>query len=234
VVAGLDSPHYHIQIPIRVARCLITTDLILDSRLALFHRSERWLAVADLHYGYEISQRQRGYLFPFWGMQTIEDRLRELVRDYEPASLILVGDIVHSGVVESEAMRFLADLARLGPDLFLVRGNHDRGLRQLNLQNSIVVGSYLFHHGHFLADCDPNTVQIVGHFHPSWMFADDAGNRLRLPALVRVDNQIVLPAFSPWAAGGRLTLQTDGELWVCSKNRVFRVPGETKTMTNDR
>jgi len=120
-----------------VARCLITTDLILDSRLALFHRSERWLALADLHYGYEISQRQRGYLLPFWGMQTTEDRLRELVRDYEPASLILVGDIVHSGVVESEAMRFLADLARLGPDLFLVRGNHDRGLRQLNLQTPL-------------------------------------------------------------------------------------------------
>jgi putative SbcD/Mre11-related phosphoesterase len=217
-----------------VARCFITPDLVLDSRLALFHRSERWLAVADLHYGYEISQRQRGYLFPFWGMQTIEDRLRELVRDYTPASLVLVGDIVHSGVVETEAMRFLADLARLGPDLLLVRGNHDRGLRQLKLQNSIVVGSHLFHHGHLLTDCVPNTMQIIGHFHPSWIFADGAGNRLRLPALVRVANQIVLPAFSPWAAGGRLTLQAPAELWACSKNRVFRVPGEAAAMTNDK
>jgi putative SbcD/Mre11-related phosphoesterase len=209
-----------------MARCFIAPKLILDSRLALFHSSERWLAVADLHYGYEVSQRQRGFLLPFWGMQTIEDRLHELVRDYAPTALILLGDIIHSGVAEGEAMRFLANLALLGPELLLIRGNHDRGLRQLKLQSSVALGPYLFHHGHLPMDCEPHIVQIVGHLHPSWLFSDGAGNRLRLPALVRVTNQIILPAFSPWAAGGRLALETPLELWVCSKTRVFRVSGE--------
>ncbi|MBA2585818.1 MAG: hypothetical protein H0U99_04970 [Chthoniobacterales bacterium] len=42
-------------------------NLILDSRLALFHERESWMAVADLHFGYEISQRAAGRFLPFWG-----------------------------------------------------------------------------------------------------------------------------------------------------------------------
>jgi putative SbcD/Mre11-related phosphoesterase len=221
---SLGIGHFAIGHQRPMAQCLIAPELILDSRLALFHRSKRWLAIADLHYGYEISQRQRGYLLPFWGMQTIEDRLHELVHEYAPSSLVLVGDIIHSGVAESAAMHFLANLERLGPELLLIRGNHDRGLRQLKLQNSVALGSYLFHHGHLRIDCDPGSIQIVGHFHPTWLFSDGAGSRLRLPVLARVADQIILPAFSPWAAGGRLALETSPELWVCSKNRVFRVP----------
>jgi uncharacterized protein len=57
-------------------------DVLLDGRLALFHKPEGWLAVADLHFGYELSQRAAGNLFPLWGMQTIEKRLEKLLREY--------------------------------------------------------------------------------------------------------------------------------------------------------
>ena len=76
-------------------RALIAESVLLDSRLALFHEQERWLAVADLHFGYELSQRVAGRLVPFWGMESIETRLRQLVCDYNPATLILLGDLVH-------------------------------------------------------------------------------------------------------------------------------------------
>ena len=41
--------------------------VILDSRLALYGKRGRWLAVSDLHYGYEIRRRARGGLWPMWG-----------------------------------------------------------------------------------------------------------------------------------------------------------------------
>ncbi len=49
-------------------RVAIAPNVLLDGRLALFHEVERWLAVADLHFGYELSQRAAGRLMPLWGM----------------------------------------------------------------------------------------------------------------------------------------------------------------------
>lgn len=73
----------------------VAEHVILDGRLALFHETQRWLAVADLHFGYEWSQRAAGRLMPLWGMDSIEQRLAELIRDYKPRHLIVVGDLVH-------------------------------------------------------------------------------------------------------------------------------------------
>ena len=76
------------------AQALIAKSVLLDSRLALFHEEERWLAIADLHFGFELSQRVVGRLVPFWGMESIETRLCQLLRDYHPATLILLGDLI--------------------------------------------------------------------------------------------------------------------------------------------
>ena len=88
-------------------------DVLLDGRLALFHERERWLAVSDLHFGYELSQRAAGNLFPLWGMQTIENRLEELLRDYNPAGLIILGDLVHDRAAAREVERLIKQLQAL-------------------------------------------------------------------------------------------------------------------------
>src|SRR6185295_10089776 len=62
-------------------QALIGRNVVLDGRLALFHRRQRWLAVADLHFGYELSQRVAGRLWPMWGMTTVEGRLHQLIAD---------------------------------------------------------------------------------------------------------------------------------------------------------
>ncbi len=66
----------------------------LDPRLALFHEKSRWLAIADVHFGYEISRRAAGGLWPMRGMETIQERFESLLNDYEPLTVILAGDIV--------------------------------------------------------------------------------------------------------------------------------------------
>src|SRR5205085_11317642 len=80
--------------PLRPNQALVADEILLDGRLALFHRTERWLAVADLHIGYELSQRAAGALVPLWGMATISERLTELGNEYEPSRVIILGDLV--------------------------------------------------------------------------------------------------------------------------------------------
>ena len=110
-------------------RVLVAPDTVRDARLALYHRVERWLAVADVHFGYEVSQRAAGALFPMWGMDGVEDRLRTLVEAYRPAQLIVAGDFVHNRDARTEAaglVRRLREMLGGNGELVLVAGNHDR------------------------------------------------------------------------------------------------------------
>ena len=66
--------------PFSQSQALIAESVLLDSRLALFHEQEKWLAIADLHFGFELSQRLAGRLVPLWGMESIETRLSQLLR----------------------------------------------------------------------------------------------------------------------------------------------------------
>lgn len=202
---------------------LVAPEVILDGRLALFHQEERWLAVADLHFGYELSQRTAGRLMPMWGMSSVEARLMELLRDYKPLHLVIVGDVVHDRAAADEAARLIARLAEFCEPVVLA-GNHDRQLGgALALQDSWQSGRYYFHHGHCEKELG-QLVQIIGHHHPAGTITDGAGLRLKLPAFVQQRSCWVLPAFSPWAAGGSWDADTESRIWLCTPKRVLRLP----------
>jgi metallophosphoesterase superfamily enzyme len=96
--------------PFSQSQALIAESVLLDSRLALFHEQEKWLAIADLHFGFELSQRAAGRLVPLWGMESIETRLRQLLYDYRPATLVLLGDLVHYKNGEREFFSLVTSL----------------------------------------------------------------------------------------------------------------------------
>ena len=208
------------------AQALIAKSVLLDSRLALFHEEERWLAIADLHFGFELSQRVAGRLVPFWGMESIETRLRQLLHDYHPATLILLGDLVHD---QTAAREFFSLVIRLREqcDVVLLAGNHDAQIKRLNvdLRDSFVTDQFEFHHG----DCarkQNGRIQIIGHFHPAATLHDGAGLRLKFPALVQESHCWILPAFSPWAAGTEWTEREQSHIWLCTPQRILLVGRE--------
>jgi metallophosphoesterase superfamily enzyme len=218
----------------RVAdRVLVAPDVLLDSRLALFHRAERWLAVADLHYGYELSLRAVGALTPLWGMDEIEARLRALLAEYRPAQLVLCGDLVHSRASRDE---FRALLGRLrahpdgdGCEMIPLAGNHDRRAFNVGeLRDSFGTPAFFFHHGDQPADgaAVGNRTEILGHYHPAATLSDGAGFQTKLPAFIQASagRRWILPAFSPWAAGGGNNSGAYGagaRVWRCSPRRIF-------------
>ncbi len=206
--------------------------LFLDGRLALVDPEARWLALSDLHFGYEANRRREGGLWPMWGMETIATRLEGLVRDWQPDTLVLVGDIVDGTAAPDEAIAWLARVRDLAPRLILIEGNHDRGpiRRAFDWVESWQIGDIVFEHGHLNRAAPVQGRRVRGHLHPSVNLNDGSGTRLRLPALVveKTSNgasEIILPAFSPWAGGARHP-GTEGRAlrrWACSPQRVFEV-----------
>jgi DNA ligase-associated metallophosphoesterase len=202
-------------------RVKVAKGVLLDGRLALFHEEQRWLAVADLHFGYELSQRAAGNLFPLWGMQTIETRLQELLADYRPRHLVLLGDLVHNQT-GAGALTALLERLRATCDVIVLGGNHDRKLRRSDLAESWRTDGFYFHHGH-CAVKNGGDIQVVGHHHPAGVVRDGAGLRLKLPAFVQQANCWIMPAFSPWAAGAEWPRDEKDRIWLCSPQRILRM-----------
>ena len=202
-------------------RVLVDADTILDARLAIFHRVERWLAVADVHFGYEISQRAAGALFPMWGMDTAEKRLVALLADYRPERLVIVGDFVHDQAAGPAGRRLLTTL-REHTEVVLVAGNHDRGaIAASEMCECYATEQFCFYHGDQAPPAKAaGRREVIGHHHPSGTLSDGAGLALKLPALVEAGSLWVLPAFSPWAAGANGKFGRSRR-WLCSPKRVL-------------
>src|SRR5438270_13964152 len=111
------------------SQALIAESVLLDSRLALFHEQEHWLAIADLHFGFELSQRVARRLVPLWGMESIETRLCQLLHDYDTTTSILLGDLVHDKTAADEFYD-LAARVRGECEVVIITGYHDTQIRR--------------------------------------------------------------------------------------------------------
>ncbi len=200
---------------------LVAPHLLLDSRRALIHETQGWLAVADLHYGYEMQQQQYGAQLPPWGMAQCEETLIELIQDYQPQRLILVGDIMDGKSSAVETHDFLERLDGEVPELICVQGNHDRpALRKTwGLVETHHEEQFTFSHGHRWTEgrwsdveifthsasgrvvgqtgtmSATRTIHITGHEHPAVHLRDSAGQRIKLPALVQ---EQITPRMQRW------------------------------------
>lgn len=223
--------------PVNVQRTSISTqpvrteiqpDIWLDSRLALWVASLRLLVIADLHWGYSASHRARGNLLPWWGDDEIARRLQSLVSDYAPAEMLWLGDIVHAAEGGAGAEAYLR--ASTVP-VTVLAGNHDRRWPTATAR-SAARGRFFFHHGDGAPALPSGCTEVVGHHHPAISWGDAAGSRLKLPALVAASNRLILPAFSPWAAGTPWNdrIGPGDTIWAVTPSRIFaftRPPRQT-------
>lgn len=202
-------------------RFQITDDIWLDARRAAWLPRAGVLAVADLHLGYAWACRREGKLFPVSAPEETIDRLVQLQRDYRPKVLAVLGDIVQRALPIPQLREEFEQLFdRLGQatSLVLIQGNHDRNLNLLfeswkmpvQLLDQLAANTHLLVHG----DGDAaqsvlwqKAVQakdariLMGHEHPATCIGDGVASWAKCPCFLVSDKVIILPAFSPWAAG---------------------------------
>lgn len=237
----------------------ILPDAIFDTRLALFLPTTRTLVVADLHWGYAESHRTTGNLFPAWGDDQLEATLHALLADHAPAELVWLGDSLHATRAAPHARaRAEAFIAASPVPIHVIAGNHDARW-PLASPTPLARGRFVLHHGDRPLPSTPDhpltptpapasdighsslvirhsstpplrdSIEVIGHHHPAYVHRDGAGTRLKLPALVQTPARLILPAFSPWAAGVAWNdrLAPTDTLWAATPRRLLpvRPPG---------
>jgi putative SbcD/Mre11-related phosphoesterase len=194
----------------------------LNGDRTLFLAEERALVVADIHWGYAQSHRRAGNLLPLWGNEATAERLRRLVRHYEPRMMIWLGDSLHKPSDAEAAEDFLEEIAHV--EAIVIAGNHDRKWKRAD-RAEFVLGDYVFHHGHRTRELDPHVVEVIGHLHPAMSLGDGAGLSLKMHALVHGARRIVMPSFSDWSSGTpwREELAEGEKLWLISPKKIWPV-----------
>jgi DNA ligase-associated metallophosphoesterase len=211
----------------------VDEDVLLDARRALFVRSTRTLALADLHLGYAWAHRHAGQLLPVSAQEDSLERITNLIDSHDAREVVLLGDIVHRAVaveaLKAELCKIISTLSeRL--HLVLVAGNHDRHLQKLlvgcglstKISTEFLAGRHLFVHGDTSSDVIANRQAvaarggrvIIGHEHPAITISDGVATRVKCPCFLVGKEIIVLPAFSPWAAGTDVLVYPRMSAWA--------------------
>lgn len=206
---------------IRKVQLATGIEVVLDARRAMVLPSEGLLALADLHLGYSWVQRHRGALMPVTTPETTAARVADLLREYQPRNLVVLGDLVHQATRQpgvEEALHQLAGAIPKEVTWTVCTGNHDRNLdrllgrlpRAVQLVASASMGGCLLHHG----DSEPgrNSAEafslkaaepfhVIGHEHPALRLGDGVATEAKVPCFITSGEVLVVPAFSDWAVG---------------------------------
>jgi hypothetical protein len=187
--------------------------VVVDARRAVWLPEEQALIVADTHLGYAWVQRHRRQLVPL-GVDDTNDRLASLLLDYPARTVVVLGDVVHAAVGQVPLgpilREFCQRLQASERKLVLVLGNHDRGLTDQLRRESLPIlavaeyalGDKILVHG----DQAPETWEsgkliLSGHEHPCVKLSDGVATHVKVPCFLRGPENLILPAFSSWAAG---------------------------------
>jgi putative SbcD/Mre11-related phosphoesterase len=177
------------------------------------------LVVADLHVGRAAAS---DVAFPLGERRDLLARLRDLVADVDPATMVFAGDVLHrfDAVTEQarETVGALVDVCdEAGCAAVFVRGNHDTALDAVrdDVRDAYVVAEepqVVVCHGHEEPPVDADRY-VIGHDHPAITIE---GQR-RPCVLVAADayrgaDVVMLPAFSRVAAGVEINDARGGDL----------------------
>jgi putative SbcD/Mre11-related phosphoesterase len=169
--------------------------------------------VGDLHLGYESALEDEGMFIPRINTQSVREQLNLAIDRYEPARIVLLGDIKHdfrrSSYKAREEVRSIVKLARDAAETVVVKGNHDNYLQNIlsdlgmEAVDYVDIGGYRLEHGHIDSGKRP---VIIGHEHPSVRIPGEMSGGMKLQCYVVARNEgvIVIHPFSPFASGNDL------------------------------
>ncbi|MCA1684819.1 MAG: metallophosphoesterase [Planctomycetia bacterium] len=163
---------------------------------AAIHPGERTAVIADVHLGYEWARAAGGDCVPAHSLAETVARLARILDRAPVTRLVVAGDLVESRRPCLRTARDVSGLARWladrGVELLPLAGNHDPPRRH-PWPSTVGVAGWTVGHGHLPIDA-PRT--LSGHHHPMLRAPG-----VSAPCFLVDESSIVLPAFSPNAAG---------------------------------
>ena len=192
---------------------------------ALWVEQQRLLLIADVHLGKADHLQAHGIAIPSDGERANLQRIEQLSQRWQPAELIVLGDLVHHPKAISSELeqRVVALMDSLNCPITWVEGNHDRRSRLGQLQGQPSQSRQGFWLSHEPEEPPEGQLNICGHLHPVSILRQ-ASDQMRLPcfSLIRSIPRLVLPAFGCLTGG--FPADRSSEQWVVADETVLPLP----------
>jgi len=202
---------------------IIDDGVIISGRSCVYLPDISAVAVSDLHLGYEVYMESEGLFLPRMQLNMEISRIQAILDEYAPEIFIINGDLKQefsrNTPQEWIEIKHLFSLLTERMRVVVVRGNHDNyilniaSLFQIPVVQSCTMDRILFAHGDVLIEGSKARWTIIGHEHPAIRIRDEIGAQTKYPAFISFhDGLLVLPAFSPFAAGTDVATDWSGML----------------------
>ena len=170
---------------------------------ALYWPAERMLVVADLHFEKGSSFARKGIMLPPYDTAATIAALSEVIRAYEPITVITLGDSFHDdGAASRLPDIYRSEIRRLqtGRDWVWIAGNHDPAppaeLGGDHVEQIACAGMVMRHE----PEPGPAPGEICGHLHPAARIRV-RGRTLRRRCFLTDGERLILPAFGAFTGG---------------------------------
>ncbi|WP_027800638.1 ligase-associated DNA damage response endonuclease PdeM [Paraburkholderia dilworthii] len=205
--------------------------LVLSSLRAAFDPALRCLFVADAHLGKDAVFRARGVPVPVGSTADNLMRLDILIAEFEPATLVFLGDLLHAREAHSDETLNALHVWRArhaSLQVVLVEGNHDRHAGALPSTLNVDYVQEPWRIGPWALCHHPQTVDgayaLAGHLHPVYRIATH-NDSVRVPCFRFGTEYGVLPAFGGFTGGARDDGRANGErVFVVTHEKIIEVP----------
>ncbi len=194
---------------------------------AIYWHEEKALILSDLHIGKGMHFRKGGIPVPKGLFDDDIHKLNSLIERYQPAQLIVVGDMFHSDH-NNEVVLF--DLWRTQyPHLpiHLVKGNHDilsvSIFKELDIvlhPQPLVLHGFVFSH----EPChDDGIFCFSGHIHPGIRLSGMGRQIIKLPCFHFTPTTCTLPAFSKFTGLALIAPTIEDKVFAIFNDKVLEV-----------
>lgn len=202
----------------------------LTAERCLYWEEKKSIIVSDLHFGKTGHFRRSGIAVPTDIYKEDLQRLWQQIQFFQPASVIIVGDLFHSraNLEHSWFKKWRQDIPMVR--MQLVIGNHDI-LQQLDYddmdlevhQQELMIDGFSFVH-----DLQPQQIledryYISGHIHPGIRLAGMGKQALRFPCFYFTSQFAVLPAFSRFTGMSLIQPKKGENVFAIVENKLISV-----------
>ncbi len=203
---------------------------LVTSQRSLFWENEKALILSDLHLGKAGHFRKSGIGIPQTVMLEDMQRLIAEIQLYQPASLIVIGDLFHSKANKENDffLKWRNDLPWL--NILLVKGNHDILLDEWYREAGIRVVHQAYESGDFIFVHDIRDMATAsgkyafsGHIHPGIRITGQGKQSLQFPCFYFGKKYAVLPAFGKFTGTHPIHPKKGDAVFALVENSVIKM-----------
>lgn len=210
----------------RISCTIADEALELFAERALYWPKRRALVVSDLHWGKTATFRRYGIAVPESILTDDLARLGALIAKTGAERIWVLGDLIHGklGLTDGVVERIATWREAWPVELVLIRGNHDRWLKEFPPAWRVTIRDEAWEEGPFRFSHEPllHPERFVwcGHVHPTVRFPSTI-DPIRLPCFVIEGSLGILPAFSAFTGGQNILLKPGMMIYPVSAEEIF-------------